>query len=334
MEVWSKQKEIESTLQEVSSKQQEAIEIVKTIRSKQEDVKHKQEDVKTTLGEAIRRIPVAVAKHFPIKVLLWNIGTKDPEIRECLVTGMVERVDPDVLLLQEVMSQSQLLHKKKKKHTNLPKTITQIKDSSKKKYEWLEQDMTGILYDNGKYELIQEDFDEVIRVSKENLVPNKRWKPDKNKDDEMTMRELFDTRMKVACLQIRGTTQRVIFLSFHNGYKYPYKKEGAVAFCELVLEIQRQTKCFVVGGADLNCQLSTNKKSRYGTVKYELTERRSALLMVDYFVIGPSGTAKEASVKAFNPDIHDRYTTDECKAAVDHDPLVCDLTIYLPNDEN
>ena len=314
IEVWTKQQEIESTLQEVSSKQQEAIEIIRTIRSKHNIVREKQEEVKTTLEEATEQILATGAKAFPIKVLLWNIGTKDSIVRDFLVPGMVKERIPDVILLQEA--------------PNI--TVVEI-NKSERKYEWLKKNTTGILYDNEKYEHIQE-FDKVIRVSIQDLVPDLRWKPDKNKEDERTLREVFDTRMRVGCLKIRGSTQKVIFMSFHNGYRNPYVQEGAKVFCKLVFEIQRKTKCFVVGGADLNCQLSTSEKSKYGVVEYQVTDRRSKQKTIDYFVIAPPDTAKK--VNALNLIPIDKYTSDQCETALDHDPLVCKLTIHIPNDEN
>ena len=259
IEVWTKQQKIESTLQEVSSKQQEAIEIVKTIRSKQDIVREKQEEVKTTLEEATEQIPVAGTEPFPIKVLLWNIGTTDHVVRDCLVPGMVKKLIPNVILLQEATDT----------------TVKEINKSTTKCYKWLKNNTTGILYDDEIYEPIQE-FDEKIGASIKDLVPDLRWKPDKKKDDLRTLRELFDTRMRVDCLKIQGSTQKVIFMSFHNGYRNPYVQEGAEAFCEIVLEIQRKTKCFVVGGADLNCQLSTDEKAKYKRVR----ARNKSIIMI------------------------------------------------------
>ena len=58
-----------------------------------------------------------------------------------------------------------------------------------------------------------------------------------------------------------------------------------------------------------------------------------------YFVIAPAGTAKEASVKALNiikttqsDTLHEvmaKYTSEDCKTAPDHDPLVSELTTNM-----
>ena len=167
------------------------------------------------------------------------------------------------------------------------------------------------MYDKDKYELHREELfpggpilrDVIYRIIEE-VVPNTTWQLKDDKTQEL--RNIFYNRMITVGLKIRDNPKSpiMIFISFHNIYKVDdcYVRESARLFCELVLEIQRQTGCIVVGGADLNHQLSTRYCTELGAtlMQYEVTERRSEGLKVDYCIVAPASTAEEASAKALN----------------------------------
>ena len=337
IEVKNKQLEIMKAKQEVSSKQQEVIEISKTIASKQREVRHKQEEVRRVLNEVTKEfhLPELIPNPFSMKVLLWNVnGAKHAEIRNSLVSRVVESINPDVVLLQETTI----------------KLVKKIKETPKRKYasQWAYRkgaSDTVILYDNIIFNRIGLKADIIEKIIEEK-VPDITWAKEKKRGPEqeeggqgreqqpqqLSLRDdIIRKRMSLVCLKIRGTGTKLIFVSFHNGYKIPYAKEGAIAACELISEIQKKKKCFVIGGADFNHQLSNDDKLKFGAVEYQVTQRRSEKRKVDSIVIAPTGTAKEASVKAIDPfETAEQVVTENHTEVVDHDPLVCQLTIYMP----
>ena len=334
------------------------------VRSIQQEVRSKQQEVRSILNKVKRRLKISFTTTFSIKVLCWNInGSGITDARNCLVPAVVEEVSPDVLLLQE--KTSDVIVKLCQRFKNYGLMETKPIDPQKNFIEAL------ILYDQDKYEILNLDEvelfpggpilkDEIHRIIEE-VVPNTTWKLKYDKTQEL--RNIFYERMTIVCLKmIRDNPKSpiMIFISFHNIYKVKdcYVRESAKLFCDLVLEIQRRTGCVVVGGADLNHQLSARYRSTLGAnlMQYEVTERRSEGLKVDYCIVAPASTAEEASAKALNfvdteesdtlhslmrdlipkPDLVEPrgYTNSVYKAALDHDPLVCDLTIYVSEDEN
>ena len=334
------------------------------VRSKQQEVRSKQQEVRSILDLVKRKLQISVTTPFPIKVLCWNIygNSSKTKARNCLVPAVVRAESPDVLLLQEKTSET--IVKLLQKFKNYGVVETTPVPPEKYFIEAL------ILYDQDKYEhlvLHREELfpggpilrDVIYRII-EGVVPNTTWQLKDDKTQEL--RNIFYDRMIIVGLKIRDNPKSpiMIFISFHNIYKVDdrYVRESAKLFCDLVLEIQRQTGCVVVAGADLNHQLSTRYCTELGAtlMQYEVTERRSEGLKVDYCIVAPASTAEEASAEALNfvdteesDTLHSlmsnpiprpnsdepcNYTDDDYKAALDHDPLVCELTIYVSEDEN
>ena len=302
-----------------------------------------------------RKLQISVTSSFPIKVLCWNInGSGITEARNCLVPAVVRAESPDVLLLQEKTSDVIVRLCQKFKNYGVVETIPV---GEKKLVESL------ILYDQNKYELLVQYREklsssgpilgDVMYRSINKVVPNTTWQLKDGKIQKL--RNIFYDRMIIVCLKRRGFTKSpiMIFISFHNIYKVKdcYVRESARLFCQIVLEIQRRTRCVVVAGADLNHQLSTRYCTELGAtlMQYEVTERRSEGLKVDYCIVAPASTAEEASIKALNfidteesDSLHSlmsrlmktKYKYTDYKEALDHDPLMCELTIYVSEDEN
>ena len=226
-----------------------------------------------------------------------------------------------------------------------------------------------VLYDADKYKVIQntekifpekQSLEAVVTQSLtssiEEIVPN---------EHETLKRITLDNIIRSRICYVGLTMQHIptspimIFISFHNIYKQDRgckAKETARIFCKLVLEIHRRSGCVVVAGADLNHQLSTRFRSELGAtlIPYEVTERRSEKKKIDYFIVAPDNTA-EVSVEALNfidtedsdflhslmsnpipiPDSDGtiEFKTADISEALDHDPLVCELKIFMPAED-
>ena len=81
---------------------------------------------------------------------------------------------------------------------------------------------------------------------------------------------VYDSRLSIVGLRVRDHPEIpiMIFLSFHNVYKKANRagrEQIAGEFCRLVSIIQELTGCVVVGGADLNCQLSRQDVERFNS---------------------------------------------------------------------
>ena len=272
---------------------------------------------------------------------------------------MVSLVRPDILLLQEKDS----------------KVIVE-RCQKIKKYVKKESRPTGnrfvnslILYDDDKYEPISnQGFEEVIAQSLtssiKEIVPNER-----ESVKRQSLKTIVNNRISYVGLKMRHipASPTMIFISLHNN-NIPDEgcnaRETARTFCKLVSEINRQSGCVVVAGADLNHQPSNHFQSELGTtlIPYKATERRSELRKIDYFIavdygllVVPDDAAKEASVEALNfidteesdflhslmrnpirpdSDRKKELNKDYFSKALPHDPLVCELKINMQAEVN
>ena len=283
----------------------------------------------------------------PTRVLLWNIHgeTRRPgtNVRNLLVPRVVQVVNPDILLLQE---------------TKTDKLINNIIWSTNRGYQQVQagdRTESRILYAN-KYTEISKDeklfprhseqktltLNEVLQQSIRRVIP---------RDGRRVLRHgvvqgatrVYDSRLSIVGLRVRDHPEIpiMIFLSFHNVYKKANRagrEQIAGEFCRLVSIIQELTGCVVVGGADLNCQLSRQDVERFNVINYMPTVRRSGK-KIDYFVVAPPDVVEPESVKALNfnntvqgNDLHPLmsgllrpgsgipYTTNNYRKALDHDP--------------
>ena len=284
----------------------------------------------------------------PTRVLLWNIHgeTRIPgtEVRNLLVPRVVQVVNPDILLLQE---------------TKTDKLVDEIIEYTDRGYQQVQAENrfeSRILYAD-KYTNISKDeklfplqseqkthtLNEVLQQSISNVVP-KDSQRELRKGRVQGATEVFDSRLSIVglCVKDHPESPIMIFLSFHNVFSTAdsaNREKIAGEFCQLVSIIQELTGCVVVGGADLNCQLSSKD---FNVIDYEPTERRSAPgKKIDYFVVAPPDSAEKASVEALNfkdtkegDFLHplmsglqrtDPYTNERYTTALDHDPLVCEI---------
>ena len=184
---------------------------------------------------------------------------------------MVQVVNPDILLLQE---------------TKTDKLINNIIRSTNRGYQQVQagdRTESRILYAN-KYTEISKDeklfprhseqktltLNEVLQQSIRRVIP---------RDGRRVLRHgvvqgatrVYDSRLSIVGLRVRDHPEIpiMIFLSFHNVYKKANRagrEQIAGEFCRLVSIIQELTGCVVVGGADLNCQLSRQDVERFNVI--------------------------------------------------------------------
>ena len=145
------------------------------------------------------------------------------------------------------------------------------------------------------------------------------------------MRGAVRDRTSIVALKMCGDPNRriIVFMSFHSKYKIPREEKQIYVdgFRAVVANIRELTGC-TVAGADLNHEIED-------VLPYELTSRRTR--KIDYFILStpPNDISVEAKVTAY--DIEAQYDNfnplptfrPTSKATVDHDPLVCELTVSV-----
>ena len=281
-----------------------------------------------------------------IKVLLWNIhGPGKADLRNQLVPHVARAINPDVLLLQE--TKTDLLVNTIRAEV-LGRNYTEVQARDRKE--------SRVLYDSNIYEAIPHtkrsnlSLEEVLDKSIKEVFPN----------DDHDLREGCDMRGKqrvvknrvsIVGLRRRGlpNSDIVVFMSFHN----VNNREGGAAsfvpgFLRMVHIIGELTGCVVVVGTDLNHHLENPGPN---VPLYEPTLRRTPDTIIDYFILDKPPNVQvqsdvtawdfiEASDDDLNP-LHEVMrdllrpptpggeapTIDQYGRAVDHDPLVYELTI-------
>ena len=277
------------------------------------------------------------------KVLSWNIwGSTERGVsghRNDLVPAVVERIDPDVLLLQE---------------TKTNRLVTLIKGAGTengrryKEVEAGDKEESRVLYDaniytpinnrerlfpqdgGGKISLMQvftrstnREFreEEIVQLGGRGGVRRER------------ARDIINDRVSIVGLKRpprrgrRPQPPTVIFMSFHN-INSVNSARVALGFIRMVTTIGDMTGCVVVAGADLNHHIEHLPDT---IPDYVPTPRRLQDNVMDYFIIVPHDLY-EPRVRACNMDrvirglLHNDENLDihVFNRAVDHDPLVCE----------
>ena len=318
--------------------------LVRKVQNKQKEVRHKQQEVRSMLNEVKRKLQI------PIKVLCWNIDGKEGSEagpRNCLVPAVVEWVYPDVLLLQQ------------NKSDVIVRPCQSIKKYRAKRSVRIAESI--VLYDQDEYEIMDEKEHPLLEGR---TTPRTYLELIHNcLDDMQDETEILGERISFVALRRRENPKApvMIFVSFHNTYKDTVKVKGdrAELFCNFLSKLHCWTAdigCVIVGGADLNYQLSDDfcKGLEEADVpQYDMTRRRikkqkkepKKIKKIDYFVVASDDT--EASVKALdfidtkegdflhplmsNPIMEPgsaepcTYTSADYDKSLDHDPLVCEI---------
>ena len=128
--------------------------------------------------------------------------------------------------------------------------------------------------------------------------------------------------------------------------------EAARMFCQMVDILRNLTGTVVVAGADLNCDIESFDDFQQASMilPYTLTQRRIKRKKIDFILLtAPPGRVVNHHIQAldFMPSNNDTLNAlhgiirgvfcqgqnvaynirDYCGRAVDHDPIVCDLTL-------
>lgn len=264
-----------------------------------------------------------------ITVLSWNIRGKArsrAQPRNLLVPRVVDLLDPDVLLLQEIPSD---------------KIINAIcRQSQGRTYEEVKagnRSEARVLYDTHVFERMPGE------VNLDGMVAGV-FPPEQRRQIRGAQRT-FRSRMAAVRLRHRETGRVIVFLSFHNMYKYRDQRNMfAGKFCQMIAAGMEPEDTLVVGGADLNCIRGDFICGEAHIPQYLLTERRRAR-MIDYFVARNHDITQQGYVAARNifnaahfhqmwDDLNEymrnnflMIEADEFMNSLDHDPLEYRLTI-------
>lgn len=270
-----------------------------------------------------------------ITILSWNIHGKSRSKagpRNLLVPRVVNKVTPDVLLLQE---------------TRTKKLVEDImwQCQQSRKYKIYEpgnptdKKEARVVYDSDIFKPTNEQVNLDTLVT--NVYPSGGNRPIPLNE----VKTIFKKRVAVVRLRHKATGQVFIFMSFHNKYKTTDDKRKFLArmLCRCMSAKMTPDDTLVVAGADFNTKGFKHDKAYVPT--YDPTKRRQDE-KIDYFVARDHDITKQGHVSAlnifrggddqFNPvwedlneymQAHRRFTQRQFKDSLDHDPLEYRLTL-------
>ena len=244
-------------------------------------------------------------------------------VRNILVPSVIKSLCPDVALLQE--TRTNVVARRITEATWRQRHYKDV--SSKKKTE------SRILYDANLYAPIP--MNDYLDRAIERLEPEKRVSQVLSKHTS-----IMGLRQATVSGECTLPTP-VVFLSFHN----TRSREVASAFCQVVKTLEGDLGTLVVAGVDMNCRLGTF--DTHGT--HIPTFTSSARTPIDFFVLSSrSSRVKEIGCEGLVDAYHntssklhktvreavkvmemedEMFTLDKIGVALNHDPLVCELTL-------
>lgn len=277
-----------------------------------------------------------------------------PSARHAIVSKVVEMIDPDILLLQETKTNilveeiEKLDGPKKRKY----KQVAPIRQEGAREDSFKE---AKVLYDSNKFEakLRKNELHCALETIPEAKTDVSLRERKDGQPREAGVGKVIKERVSWVCLRRKdgpNAGREIIFMSFHNYYTKGSDKSARV-FCKAVAEMKSRTGVDVVAGADFNCEFDKDKvgeenedkawKEKIYIPKYTMSTRRRS--KIDY-IITTLKTPDEVRVEAREPwDIAasrlegrvvvdkngDKYSfsPDDYHKTVDHDPLICTLTL-------
>ena len=310
----------------------------------------------SSLGQALpslsppgetRKAPQPVELH--ITVLSWNIkGSTQAGMaraRELLVPHVVKHVNPDILLLQEIPS-DKIINQHVVARARSDRGRSYLSVSAGKRTE------ARVLFDSRVFELHMPGGAATAVVDLDSVI-DEVFPPDREVRAGPIQGEKRVYRDRISAVRLRHKTTGtvIVFMSFHNVRTSAGGVGGvgrmASGFCRMVSTIARkQEHQVVVAGADLNCGHFQHNGAR--VEDYRPTERRKTKSKVDFVILDwprESIVHTEISALDFIPDgsthpFHqvfqdldrtetekDRFSVDQYNRSLDHDPLVCRLTV-------
>ena len=255
------------------------------------------------LTSAIDKLPSGTAKPevetLKITALSWNIMGKSKQgcsdARNVLVPIVVGDVNPDVVLLQETKPDFLVKYIASKCSLNR-------RSRSYKEVNAGDPREARVLYDSEVFEI----------------------KPARVEGDM--------GRKALVRLEHKLTRKQIIFMSFHNENRKGKSKRLATTFCRDVSRMAGVKNTLVVAGADFNCD--GFEAGSAVIPPYEVTERRLSKKKIDYFILASPGSVEvKTSVTALkiipstDPHSSVAYSRKQYNDSLDHDPLVCELSI-------
>lgn len=286
-----------------------------------------------------------------LKVLSWNIfGPTDQgraARRNRLVPGVVnvEPLTPDVLLLQETRTQ---------------RLLDLIAEAGNGQYIPVpahDPNESQVLYNPENYDTITgqrifpaenglQNLQDALDASIQEFLNEGELED----EDRETLEDNFTDRLSHVGLKRKGDKlvpeNVIIFMSFHNVYKDPDTRDRAAkGLCRIVHILQERTAAVVLAGADMNQPIAPEEV----VLEYVPTERRRRIgRVIDYILASPPNRVPVVAttaldfVTAENDDLNPLHalvtgllqpvinTIEQYSQALDHDPLLCELTITMP----
>ena len=304
---------------------------------------------------------VGVVRERPIKVLSWNIhGRGTAEVRRLLVPRVVRVIDPDIMLLQETKTNK--LVNAMNSLNGITWRFTQVRARKQSESRILyKRTVFQSIPDRetfpGREGNENITLQEVLNLSINDFVETQ------NEEQRQRLQDLLRDRISIVGLKRRPYHHNItIFMSFHNVYNTRGVSRIAMrdGFIAMVDTIQELTQCTVVAGADLNQHIRNPGPT---VLDYVPTERRRNNRednpidnTIDYFIQAqapiqngaeaPAPQIQNGAVTAWdfigaaennnNPlhrviihllRDHENIGIDDYGEALDHDPLVYELTI-------
>lgn len=269
-----------------------------------------------------------------LKVLSWNIHGRTYEgtaaARNHLVPRVVSRLNPDVMLLQEIRTQKIVGY-----------VVAQCRqDNNRPLYVSVNAGVeteARILYDGRMFQFVQIiNLDDIVEELFSQLEPRVL----------RGEKEVLRNRVIAVRLKHIATQRDIIFVSFHNQL---YATKTATSFCNIVAALANKEpkNTPVVAGVNFNCIRATFFRGNARVPEYAATSRRPQPYQVDFFIYaspanisvtdeeGHMVTAEDIFPNAFPAPNHPfsqifvglQQTLETCKDSLDHDPLTCDLNI-------
>ena len=267
---------------------------------------------------------------------------------------VVNKVDPDIQQPQETENDIPVEEIEKLNGRDY-KQVAQIREEGAKKTSWKE---AKVLYDSKKFDAIglkqrRDELSLALDNIDEATTATKLRERTDGQQRKAGVGRVIKERVSWVCLRRRdgpNAGREIIFMSFHNYYTSESDK-GARVFCKAMEEMKSQTRVDVVAGADFNCKFDKYKvggeekskacKEQITVPKYTMSTRRTS--KIDY-IITTLKTPDEVRVEARAPwDIaasslkgrvvvdsngkEHTFSADDYHKTVDHDPLICTLTL-------
>ena len=289
-----------------------------------------------------------------LKLLLWNIhgdtSAGMADARQMLVQKVYHECNPDIFLLQEVITASKWLPKPSK---NYPFCHSALKTEA------------YVVYVSPLFDSVME-IDIPAIIGKERLLSDEAAPSTRSAEHSSADQKFYNNHSCAIRLRHRTTGKELILMSFHNvsnrtgGHKNVIS--CAKGFITLVCLVHEHEKVPVIAGGDFNCDRSDLQD--YAKAKdcelpgYYSSERRRLNDTIDLYVLKSSSSIR-STVKVFealplvdhtsaeahahplgretiqhlvenapvNKNTNKKLTMDDYTRTTNHDPTLCTIEV-------